>query len=70
MNFLSRPDFVAYDHETDRNPSFRLTRALFHPPVAAWTVRTEEQSKALRHRYDVLIFEGFLPEQQIKEKRP
>ena len=62
-NCLSRPDFVAYDHETDRNPSFRLMRRLFHPPLAAWTVRSEEQSKMLLNRYDVQIFEGFLPEQ-------
>ena len=65
MNFLSRPDFVAYDHETDRNLSFRLMRILFHPPVAAWTVRSEDTSKKLQGRYDVQIFEGFLPEQQI-----
>ena len=63
LNFLSRPDFVAYDHETDRNPSFRLMRALFHPPVAAWTVRSENTMKNLQGCYDVQIFEGFLPEQ-------
>ncbi len=64
MNFLSRPDFVAYDHETDRNLSFRLMRALFHPPAAAWTVRSLDTSKNLLHRYNVQIFEGFLPEKQ------
>lgn len=64
LNFLSRPDFVAYDHETDRNLSFRLMRTLFHPPVAAWTVRSEDTSNSLLKCYDVQIFEGFLPEQK------
>ena len=67
MNCLSRPDFVAYDHETDRNFSFRMMRCLFHPPLAAWTVRSEARAAALKGRYDVQIFEGFLPEPPKKE---
>lgn len=62
MNFLSRPDFIAYGWEGDRNPTFRAVKALFHPVTAAWTVKDEENSRALRSRYDVQIFEGFRPD--------
>ena len=61
MDFLSRPDFIAYRHDTDRNFSFRVVRRLFHPVLAAWTVKTPEAFKKLRPSYDVQIFEGFEP---------
>ncbi len=61
MNALSRPDFVAYRHDTDGNFSFRVMRRLFHPPLAAWTVQCPEDFEKLREHYDVQIFEGFEP---------
>lgn len=77
MNVLSRPDFVAYRFDTDRNPSFRLVRRLFRPALAAWTVRTMQDFNRLLDSYDLLIFEGFEPYKnenqetnQEKEKEP
>lgn len=61
LNCLSRPDFVAYGYESDRNLSFRLMRALFRPVLAAWTVRSQEESEKLKGKYDLQIFESFLP---------
>ncbi len=61
MDFLSRPDFIAYRHDTDRNYSFRAVRRLFRPVLTAWTVQTPEEFKKLRLTYDVQIFEGFEP---------
>lgn len=61
FNFLSRPDFVAYAHETDRNLSFRVMRSLFRPMLAAWTVRSAQDFEKLQPFYDMQIFEGFEP---------
>ena len=61
FNFLSRPDFVAYGHETDKNFSFRVMRNLFRPLLAAWTVRSIEDFKRLQDQYDLQIFEDFEP---------
>ena len=61
MNWISRPDFVAYCHETDRNLSFRILRWVFRPVLAAWTVRSPETLRQLRNQYDLQIFEGFEP---------
>ena len=60
-NFLSRPDFIAYGQETDGNPSFQITKKLFRPVTAAWTVSTPETYQRLRRQYDLQIFEGFVP---------
>ncbi len=62
MNFLSRPDFIAYDFRTEGNLAFRLFQILFRVPLAAWTVRTQEELEGLRRRYDLQIFEGFVPD--------
>ncbi|MBR3739259.1 MAG: glycerophosphodiester phosphodiesterase [Clostridia bacterium] len=73
-SLLSRPDFVAYRFDTDRNPSFRLVKSLFRPTLAAWTVTAIQDFKRLLDRYDLLIFEGFEPynqeKNQEKEKEP
>ena len=61
MDFLSRPDFIAYRHDTDRNLSFRAMRRLFRPVLTAWTVQSPEEFKKLRLSYDVQIFEDFEP---------
>lgn len=61
FNFLSRPDFVAYGHETDGNFSFRVMRCLFRPLLAAWTVRSIDDFKGLQAMYDLQIFEAFEP---------
>lgn len=60
MNFLSRPDFIAYDHTAYKNPPFRLLRAFFHPPLLCWTIRTEsEEARAIEHGFTGIIFEGY-----------
>ncbi|MBQ7455866.1 MAG: glycerophosphodiester phosphodiesterase [Clostridia bacterium] len=59
IDFLGRPDFIAYDYEGDSNPSFRFVVKVFRPLLAAWTVRDEETCRALRQEYDMLIFERF-----------
>ncbi len=68
FNFLSRPDFIAYGHLTDRNLSFRLIRRIYHPVLAAWTVTAKEDYEQLRKRYDIMIFEQFDPDPAIDPK--
>ena len=61
FNWLSRPDFIAYRHDTAGNLSLELIRHVFHPVTAAWTVKTPAEFERLRTQYDILIFEGFSP---------
>ncbi len=63
LNFLSVPDFVAYDHTDAEMPSLKLTRAVFGTPTVAWTVRSREEEKAARDAgFGSVIFEGYLPD--------
>lgn len=61
LNFLSRPDFVAYGYKSDKNLSFRVLRSLFRPMLVAWTVRSKEDFDKLERTYDLQIFEAFEP---------
>lgn len=61
LNALSRPDFVAYDVCAAHFPAPHIQRALFHTPLAAWTVRDEATFNACLSRGEMPIFEGFTP---------
>ena len=61
INFLSRPDFIAYGYKTDSNLSFRFVANVFRPILASWTVKDEGVYNELQKYYDMQIFEQFVP---------
>lgn len=64
LNFLSVPDFVAYDHTDAGMPSLKLSRGVFGTPTVAWTVRSAEEAKAAREAgFGSFIFEDFVPDE-------
>ena len=62
LNFLGRPDFVAYDVNAAGFMAPKLQRALFRTPLAAWTVRDAGTCRSCLERGEMPIFEGFIPE--------
>ena len=62
LNFLCKPDFVAFNHEHSKNCALRLVRRVFRTPTVAWTVRGErEEVRAKAHGFDGIIFENYTP---------
>ena len=61
LNFLGKPDFIAYDIRDKKAVSKNICRRLFGCPSAAWTVRSPKQLKDVKAYYDSFIFEGFFP---------
>ena len=61
IDFLGRPDFIAYGYKTDANISFRFVADVFRPLLAAWTVQDMETYHQLQQEYDIQIFEQFKP---------
>ena len=62
LNFLVRPDFIAYDKEGYSVPNLRLIRKSFGTPLLAWTVKSQkEEDEAISHGFDSVIFEGYIP---------
>lgn len=60
FNFLSRPDFVSYDHQFANSFSLKLNVTLGAFPVG-WTFTSQADLDADQKRYKTYIFETFLP---------
>ncbi|RSX55170.1 glycerophosphodiester phosphodiesterase [Bifidobacterium dolichotidis] len=66
LNWLSRPDFVAYDWKDGNKAAVRLAHQLGALTVA-WTVRNEVELEQCEPYFDRIIFEGFVPEPETIE---
>ena len=62
-NFLSKPDFIAYNHEYEGNISRRICRNLYKAKAAAWTIRSQKELEKAKPSFDVFIFDSFIPKQ-------
>lgn len=60
LNFISRPDFVSYQHSDEKSPFRRLT-AVLGAHQTGWTIRSEEELAEARKHFKTYIFEGFIP---------
>lgn len=60
-NALGRPDFVAHDEVSGNDLPTRLTKWM-GAHLVAWTVRDPARMRALRKKYELQIFEGFVPD--------
>ncbi|MBO5023213.1 MAG: glycerophosphodiester phosphodiesterase [Clostridia bacterium] len=60
LSFLARPNFIAYDVNGRKEPSFRASRILGGYPVA-WTIRSEEDKKNAEGKFNAIIFENIRP---------
>ena len=63
FDWLSRPDFIAYDWRGGSMPQVRLVRLLGAVPVS-WTVRSREELAQAERDFDSHIFEAFVPDGQ------
>lgn len=63
-NFLSRPDFIAYNHKHKNQFSYRLCRKIYKAVNVAWTVRSQSELESAKDTFEVFIFDSFIPEQK------
>ena len=61
LNFLGRPDFIAFNHKYKSCIALRICRRLFGALTAAWTIKSQEQLEANKDTFDMLIFDSFIP---------
>lgn len=63
LNFLTKPDFIAYNHKYFRNMSRQICRYVYGATAAGWTIKNEEQLKKAKENFDWIIFDGFVPKE-------
>ena len=66
LNFLTKPDFVAYNYKHANNFSRRIVHKLYKNVAAAWTIKDQKALDENRGKFDIFIFDSFIPE--TKEK--
>lgn len=65
MNFLAKPDFIAYHYIHRRALSFLINTKLFRAHAFAWTIRSEEALEESRQDFDCFIFDSFIPGKHV-----
>ncbi len=61
FNFLTAPDFIAYNYKHANSLSRILCRKLYRCLSVAWTIRSREQLEQSKSHFDLFIFEDFIP---------
>ncbi len=61
VNFLQKPDFVAYAYRDAGNLSLQLCKRLYKMVCVGWTIPSQLEYNKARGFFDILIFEGFIP---------
>lgn len=64
FNFYGKPDFIAYNHKHAGDFSYRLCRRIYNFEAVAWTIRSRKDLESRKDRFDVFIFDSFIPDEQ------
>jgi len=62
LNWMTKPDFVAYNHKYEKCLSRRLCRKLYHNLAVAWTIRSSSELAQAVDKFDLFIFDSFTPQ--------
>ena len=62
LNWMTKPDFIAYNHKYEDVTARRLCRSLYRNLAAAWTIKSEEELAAAKKKFDLFIFDSFIPQ--------
>ena len=63
MNWTTKPDFIAYNHQYAGNLSRSICRGLYKNLAVAWTIRNEEELAKAKKSFDLIIFDSFIPKE-------
>ena len=62
LNFLAKPDFIAYNHKHYKDWSRSLCRYLYKGVAVAYTIKSQQQLEDRSGDFDMFIFDSFVPE--------
>ena len=69
LNFLARPDFIAYNVQHKDLLRYRIQHDLFHTFGIAWTIKSNEMMRDAAKRFDAFIFDSFTPELVVSDHK-
>lgn len=60
LNFITKPDFIAYNHLDPDSLSFLLCKNLYKTFAIGYTIKSSKELKSNLNRFDLFIFDEFL----------
>ena len=63
LNFLTKPDYCAYDVNNMKGLSFQIISRIYKAECVAWTVKSEEMLSEANKYYQQIIFDSFVPKE-------
>lgn len=65
FNFITKPDFIAFNHASPKLLAISLCRLLYKTPILAWTISSIDDLEDANKYFQSYIFEGFIPNEKI-----
>lgn len=62
LNWITKPDFVAYNHKYADVKARKICRSFYKNMAVAWTIKNQEELEKARKKFDVFIFDSFIPD--------
>ena len=62
LNWLAKPDFVAYNHKHSNQVSFKLCQKIYKVKSVAWTIKSQEELEHSKDCFEIYIFDSFIPD--------
>lgn len=62
LNWATKPDFVAYNHKYADVCARKICRSLYKNMAAAWTIKSQKELENARNKFDIFIFDSFIPD--------
>jgi len=62
LNFFAKPDFIAFEHIYSDMLSFNLCKIIYHPFTMGYTIQSQEDLMKNKDKFDLFIFDNFIPE--------
>ena len=63
LDIFTAPDFIAYNHRHAGNLSRMLVHGLYRSTAAAWTIKSQQELVRAGGRFEMFIFDSFIPEE-------
>lgn len=61
LNFLQKPDFIAYNHTDSEKLSLHICKRFYKITCVGWTIKSQKEYDSAKQIFDIVIFEGFTP---------
>lgn len=66
LNWMTKPDFIAYNHKYADNLSRKICHGLYRNLAVAWTIKSRQELEQAAGRFDLFIFDSFIPPKRFE----